>query len=92
MFLDVIKEQAKIFGVDPDKLHIAEKQRNPKKQLESLRKLVSEKINEGNHILSQQKQHHQQSRIVTGEDDLLVSMNEGCEIVKELSGNRFLVR
>ena len=95
MFLDVIKEQAKIFGVDPDKLQIAEKQRDPKKQLESLRILVSEKFNEKNLPSQHQKpqQHqHQQSKIVTGEDGLLASMNQGCELVKELSGNRFLVR
>ena len=87
MFLDVIKEQAKIFGVDPDKLQIAEKQKNTKDQLESIKKLVSEKFNENKNLPNQK-----QSRIIAGEDNLLTAMNDGYDLVKELSGNRFLVR
>ncbi len=88
MFLDVIKEQAKIFGVDPDKLQIAEKQR-PKEQLESLKKLISEKINGSPPKPSQQQQ---QTKMIRGEEELLSHMNDGWNLVRELSDDRFLVR
>ena len=96
MFLEMWRDQAKLYGIDPDKLQVAEKQRmtttdnkddndENKEKINIIKEAISKKIN------THEKQQ-QQTKIVTGEEELLLCMNDGYTLIKELTNNRFLVR
>ena len=88
MFLEMWREQAKMYGIDPDKLQVAEKQRSTRKddEISIIKDAITEKISH------KEKQKQQlQTKLVKGEEELLLCMNDGCNLIKELTGNRFLV-
>ena len=97
MFLEMWRDQAKIYGIDPDKLQVAEKQRatignnnnedEDDEEINLIKEAISEKINGKD----KQQRQRRQTKIVNGENELLSCMNDGWNLVKELTDNRFLV-
>lgn len=82
------KEQAKTYGIDPDKLQIVEKQSTTKdEEINIIKDAITKKINHK----EKKKQQQQQTKLVKGEEELLLSMNDGYNLIKEITGNRFLV-
>ena len=96
MFLEMWKEQAKMYGIDPMNLKI-EKQRvtnldDNKNMIDAIQQEILQKINPA--IQNNQKQF--QSKIVSvnndDNDELLSFIEDGWEPVKELSCNRIIIK
>jgi len=85
MFLEMWRDQAKLYGIDPDKLQVAEKQRvtTVDEKMDIIKSAISQTI------INNNKQ--QQTKIIKGEEELLSHMNDRWNLVKELTNNRFLV-
>jgi len=101
MLLDMWREQAKLYGIDPVKIKI-EKQRiiNPKNTND---KMFSDIEQETNAIrqeiikvmsVSQEKQQQQgyDGKIITNDEQLLNHICQGWEPIKELAENRIIIR
>ncbi|MDH3779366.1 MAG: hypothetical protein OES15_00775 [Nitrosopumilus sp.] len=101
MLLDMWREQAKLYGIDPVKIKI-EKQRmvnakntNDKilpdieQQTNAIRQEIMKAISE-----SQEKQQQQgyDGKIITNDEQLLHHICQGWEPIKELTENRIIIR
>ncbi len=92
MFLEMWRDQAKLYGIDPDKLQVAEKQRttitdDDDEKIDIIKNAISQTIKDNKNSNKQQ-----QTKIIKGEEELLSYMNNRWDLVKELSDDRFLVR
>ena len=84
MLLEMWREQAKLYGIDPMKIRI-EKQRELGKELS---------VDEEKQIIQQEimkkTQNNREHRLV-GENELLTYLNQGWELIQPVNG-KFLVR
>jgi len=102
LFLEMWREQAKLYGIDPMKIKI-EKQRTvqesdviPKISIDSeidmIKTAIKNTIRKNRDEVSQQTVQKYESKIVHGEDELLSCVEDGWNIVKELSNGKVILR
>jgi len=99
LFLEMWREQAKLYGIDPMKIRI-ERQRTARTQnctpeiaidseidtiKNTIQDMIREKPNQG-HVRTYE------SKIVYSEDELLACVEDGWNIVKELSSGKVVLR
>jgi hypothetical protein len=91
MLLEMWRQQAKLYGIDPMKIRI-EKQRETGEELsgEGEQELLMAEIKKI--TMPQSDNEKPYSSKVVHEDDLVPFIEEGWEIVRELSENRFLLK
>ena len=101
LFLEMWREQAKLYGIDPMKIKI-EKQRMvqesdviPKisndNEIDMIKTAIKNTIRKNRDEVSQQTVQKYESKIVHGEDELLSCVEDGWNIVKELSNGKIIL-
>jgi len=92
MLLEMWREQAKMYGIDPFKVKI-EKERELGKELsrDEEQELISAEIRKITMPQLNNNGKPYQSKVV-GEDELVSYVEDGWEIVRELSNNKFLIK
>ena len=88
LLLEMWKEQATLYGIDPLKIKI-EKQRNDgsvpvENKIEAIKIAIQESMKE--------KENERYDSLLVDEDDLVLYVKKGWDIVKELSSGRILIR
>ena len=104
ILLEMWKDQAKLYGIDPMKIKI-EKQRtiqNPTSiaktsidnEIDAIKSVIQNTIrgNIRSEFTSQTDKKEYESKIVDNEDELLSYVEDGWNIVKELSNGRIILR
>jgi len=101
MLLDMWREQAKLYGIDPVKIKI-EKQRmiNPKNTNDKILSDIEQQTNAIRQEImkamsvSQERQQQQgyDGKIITNDEQLLHHICQGWEPIKELAENRIIIR
>ncbi|MDH2908213.1 MAG: hypothetical protein PXX83_08985, partial [Candidatus Nitrosotalea sp.] len=87
MLLEMWKEQATLYGIDPLKIKI-EKQRNDgpvpvENKIEAIKIAIQESMKE--------KESERYDSLLVDEDDLVLYVKKGWDVVKELSSGRILI-
>lgn len=88
LLLEMWKEQATLYGIDPLKIKI-EKQRNDgpvpvENKIEAIKTAIQESMKE--------KENERYDSRLVDEDDLVLYVKKGWDVVKELSSGRILIR
>ena len=102
LFLEMWREQAKLYGIDPMKIRI-ERQRiiktsdsNPKtstdSEIDAIKNTIQSMIKKNRDEPSQQTVQKYETRIACGEDELLSYVEDGWNIVKELRNGKIILR
>ena len=102
LFLEMWREQAKLYGIDPMKIKI-EKQRiiktsdsNPKistdSEIDAIKNTIQSIIKKNREESSQQTVQKYETAIACGEDELLSYVEDGWTIVKELRNSKIILR
>ena len=101
ILLEMWKEQAKIYGIDPMKIKI-EKQRMTQEsdviprtsncnEVDVIKTAIQDMIRKNRDESSQHTDQKYESKIVYGEDELLSYVEDGWNIVKELSNGKIIL-
>ena len=102
LFLEMWREQAKLYGIDPMKIKI-EKQRIIKtsdsssktstdSEIDAIKNTIQSMIKKNRDESSQQTVQKYETRIASGEDELLSCVEDGWNIVKELRNGKIILR
>jgi len=100
MLLDMWREQAKLYGIDPVKIKI-EKQRmiNPENtndkilpDIEQQTNAIRQEIMKAMSVSQERQQQGYDGKIITNDEQLLHHICQGWEPIKELAENRIIIR
>ena len=103
LFLEMWREQAKLYGIDPMKIKI-EKQRTiknvdavPKKsaednEIDAIKNTIQSMIRKNKENVAIKLIKEYESKIACGENELLSCVEDGWNIVKELSNGKVILR
>lgn len=91
LFLEMWQEQAKVFGINPMELKI-ERQRDASidDKICTIKDAILKKFQENQ--LHKPEENQYESKVVNGEDELLSHVENGWQIVKELSSGKVILR
>ena len=103
LFLEMWREQAKLYGIDPMKIKI-EKQRRTSQvpndisntsndnEIDTIKTAIQNMIKKTRENTDQKPTRAYESKIACGEDELLSCVEDGWSIVKELSNGKVILR
>lgn len=89
ILLEMWREQAKMYGIDPMKLKIEKQRTNTD---ENMINVIQQEILQKINPVMQNDQKQFQSKIVHVDDELLSFIEDGWEPIKEISHNRIIIK